>query len=98
MNLRFGLQARFVVAMAITLALVFALLALLLQRQSTMQREVDVLGREAMQAMAADALNRRGEAMVEQLADALTDVVSQYADDSWIYVGQVTSPTLRVVD
>ena len=73
MNLRFGLQARFVVAMAITLALVFALLALLLQRQSTMQREVDVLGREAMQAMAADALNRRGEAMVEQLADALTN-------------------------
>ena len=73
MNLRFGLQARFLVAMAITLALVFALLALLLQRQSTMQREVDVLGREAMQAMAADALNRRGEAMVEQLADALTN-------------------------
>ena len=60
MNLRFGLQARFLVAMAITLALVFALLALLLQRQSMMQREVDVLGREAMQAMAADALNRRG--------------------------------------
>ena len=73
MNLRFGLQARFLVAMAITLALVFALLALLLQRQSMMQREVDVLGREAMQAMAADALNRRGEAMVEQLADALTN-------------------------
>jgi diguanylate cyclase (GGDEF)-like protein len=73
MKLRFGLQARFLVAMAITLALVFALLALLLQRQSVMQREVDVLGREAMQAMAADALNRRGEAMVEQLADALTN-------------------------
>ena len=60
MNLRFGLQARFLVAMAITLALVFALLALLLQRQSMMQREVDVLGRQAIQAMAADALNRRG--------------------------------------
>ena len=73
MNLRFGLQARFLVAMAITLALVFALLALLLQRQSMLQRAVDVLGREAMQAMAADALNRRGEAMVEQLADALTN-------------------------
>ena len=71
MKLRFGLQARFLVAMAVTLAVVFALLALLLQRQSAMQREVDVLGREAMQAMAADALNRRGEAMVEQLADSL---------------------------
>ena len=71
MKLRFGLQARFLVAMTVTLAVVLALLALLLQRQSTMQREVDVLGREAMQVMAMDALNRRGEAMVEQLADSL---------------------------
>ena len=69
----FGLQARFLVAMAIAMAVVFALLSLLLQRQATMQREVDVLGREAMQTMAADALNRRGEAMVDQLADSLTN-------------------------
>ncbi len=73
MKLRFGLQARFWMAMAITLAVVFALLALLVQRQALMQREVDVLGREAMQAMAGDALKRRGTAMVEQLADALTN-------------------------
>ena len=73
MSLRFGLQARFLIAMAITLAVVLALLALLLQRQAMMQREVDVLGREAMQAMAADSLNRRGEAMVDQLADSLTN-------------------------
>ncbi|MET0582231.1 MAG: diguanylate cyclase, partial [Pseudoxanthomonas sp.] len=73
MSLRFGLQARFLVAMTITLAVVFALIAVLLQRQAMMQREVDVLGREAMQSMAADALNRRGEAMVEQLADSLTN-------------------------
>ncbi|WP_093284443.1 EAL domain-containing protein [Pseudoxanthomonas sp. CF125] len=59
--------------MGITLAVVFALIAVLLQRQAMMQREVDVLGREAMQSMAADALNRRGEAMVEQLADSLTN-------------------------
>lgn len=73
MSLRFGLQARFLVAMGITLAVVFALIAVLLQRQAMMQRQVDVLGREAMQSMAADALNRRGEAMVEQLADSLTN-------------------------
>jgi len=73
MRLRFGLQARFLVAMGITLAVVFALIAVLLQRQAMMQREVDVLGREAMHSMAADALNRRGEAMVEQLADSLTN-------------------------
>ena len=71
--LRFGLQARFLLAMGVALLVVLALLALLLQRQSAMQREVDVLGREAMQSMAADALGRRGEAMVEQLADSLTN-------------------------
>ncbi|NDK39630.1 EAL domain-containing protein [Pseudoxanthomonas gei] len=71
--LRFGLQARFLVGMGLTLAVVFALLALVLQRQSMMQREVDGLAREAMQGMAADALSRRGEAMVEQLADSLTN-------------------------
>jgi diguanylate cyclase (GGDEF)-like protein len=73
MNLRFGLQARFLLAMGVALLMVLALLALLLQRQSAMQSEVDVLGREAMQSMAADALGRRGEAMVEQLADSLTN-------------------------
>ena len=73
MNLRFGLQARFLLAMGVALLVVLALLAVLLQRQSTMQSEVDVLGREAMQSMATDALGRRGEAMVEQLADSLTN-------------------------
>ncbi|KAF1718335.1 hypothetical protein CSC74_05530 [Pseudoxanthomonas yeongjuensis] len=73
MSLRFGLQARFLLAMGVALLVVLALLALLLQRQSTMQSEVDVLGREAMQSMAADALGRRGEATVEQLADSLTN-------------------------
>ena len=73
MSMRFGLQARFLLAMGIALLVVLSLLALLLQRQSVMQRQVDVLGREAMQSMAADALSRRGEAMVEQLADSLTN-------------------------
>ena len=73
MNLRLGLQARFLLAMGLALLMVLALLALLLQRQSTMQSEVDVLGREAMQSMAVDALSRRGEATVEQLADSLTN-------------------------
>ena len=72
-KLRFGLQARFLLAMGVALLVVLALLGLLLQRQSAMQGEVDVLGREAMQAMAVDALGRRGAAMVEQLADSLTN-------------------------
>ncbi|MCY7313506.1 MAG: EAL domain-containing protein [Pseudoxanthomonas sp.] len=78
MKVRFGLQARFLMALTITMGVVFALLALLLQRQSVMQREVDLLGRDAMQTMAADALSRRGEGMVEQLADSLTNPLYFY--------------------
>ncbi|MEO6104478.1 MAG: EAL domain-containing protein [Pseudoxanthomonas sp.] len=73
MSVRFGLQARFLLAAGVALLVVLALLGLLLQRQSAMQSEVDVLGREAMQSMAEDGLGRRGEAMVEQLADSLTN-------------------------
>lgn len=73
MSLRFGLQARFWVGLALTLLVVLALVAVLLQRQAIMQREVDVLGREAMQAMSADALTRRGQAMAGQLANVLAN-------------------------
>jgi len=76
MSLRFGLQARFLVAMGITLAVVFALIAVLLQRQAMMQREVDVLGREVVGM--ADALNRRVQtsearntAAIEQVAASI---------------------------
>jgi diguanylate cyclase (GGDEF)-like protein len=73
MNTRFGLQARYLVAMVATLIVVLALVGVLLQRQTTMQREVDVLGREAMEAMATEALVRRGTAMTGQLANVLVN-------------------------
>ncbi|WAC63353.1 EAL domain-containing protein [Pseudoxanthomonas sp. SL93] len=71
--LRFGLQARFLVAMAIMLAVVIALLATLLHRQKVMQAEVAELGRDAMHGMVEDSLRRHGEATVDQLADALAN-------------------------
>ncbi|MEL1263835.1 putative bifunctional diguanylate cyclase/phosphodiesterase [Pseudoxanthomonas putridarboris] len=71
--LRFGLQARFIVAMAIMLAVVIALLATLLHRQKVMQAEVAELGRDAMHGMVEDSLRRHGEATVDQLADALAN-------------------------
>jgi diguanylate cyclase (GGDEF)-like protein len=73
MTTRFGLQARFLVAMAIALAVVFSLLAMLLLRQAAMQREVGALGRDAVHGMAVNGLTRRGEAMVQQVADAATN-------------------------
>lgn len=76
---RFGLQARFLVAMGVAVLVVLALLCLLLHRQRAMQREAGALGRDAVQAMATDSLVRRGETMTRQLADALTNPL-YYAD------------------
>jgi len=71
--LRFGLQARFLAAMAIMLLVVIALVATLLHRQKVMQKEVAELGRDAMHGMVEDSLRRHGEATVDQLADALAN-------------------------
>ncbi|KAF1710341.1 hypothetical protein CSC70_06525 [Pseudoxanthomonas kalamensis DSM 18571] len=78
MKLRFGLQARFLAGALLTLALVLGLLALLLLRQASMQREVGGLGREAMQALVTETLNQRGTAMIEQMADALVNPLYFY--------------------
>ena len=71
--MRFGLQARFLAAMALMLAVVIALLGTLLHRQKVMQQEVADLGREAMHGMVEDSLRRHGEATVDQLGDALAN-------------------------
>ncbi|KAF1721111.1 putative bifunctional diguanylate cyclase/phosphodiesterase [Pseudoxanthomonas wuyuanensis] len=72
-KLRFGLQARFVLAVAVMLAVVLALLLLLLHRQKVMQQEVAELGRDAMHGMVEQSLRRHGQATVAQLSDALTN-------------------------
>ncbi|HLM54258.1 MAG TPA: EAL domain-containing protein, partial [Pseudoxanthomonas sp.] len=73
MSQRFGLQARYLMAMVATLAVVLVLVGVLLQRQATLQREVGALGRQAMESMATDALVRRGRAMATQLSDVLVN-------------------------
>ncbi len=70
---RFGLQSQLSLAMGVTLLMIVLLLAVLLQRQRAMQQEVDALGRQAVQSMAAEGLTRRGSAMVAQLADSLAN-------------------------
>lgn len=72
-KIRFGLQARFLTAMAIMLAVVIALMSTLLHRQKDMQQEVADAARDAMHGMVEDSLRRHGEATVNQLADALTN-------------------------
>jgi len=70
---RFGLQAQLALALGLTLVLVLAVMGVLMQRQRAMQAEVDLLGRRAVEAVAAQGLSRRGAAMVQQLADALAN-------------------------
>lgn len=71
--LRLGLQARLLLVIGVALAMVLGVMALLLQRQAGMQREVDGLARDAVRSMAAEGLTRRGQSMAQQLADALTN-------------------------
>ncbi len=73
MKLRFGLQARYLLAMTVMLALIILLMLLLLHRQATVQREIGRLGYEVMHAMSVDNLSRHGEATVGQLSDALAN-------------------------
>jgi diguanylate cyclase (GGDEF)-like protein len=70
---RFGLQAQLALVIGLTLLMVLALIGVLLQRQRAMQVEVDRLGRQAVHAMAAEGLTRRGTAMTQQLADSLAN-------------------------
>lgn len=73
MSLRVGLQAKFLAGMAIVLVGVLALMALMWQRQATMQDQVADVGRESMRELVSDRLKRRGEAVVAQLAEQLTN-------------------------
>ena len=73
MKLRYGLQAKFLTLMGLTLLVVLALVALLWSRQERMQREVEFVSRDAMQSMAGETMRRRGEGMVSQLADSLAN-------------------------
>ncbi len=73
MTLRYGLQAKFVAAMAVVLLVVLAVVGLMWQRQRAMQQEVSGLGRESMHALVFERMRRRGESMVAQLAESLTN-------------------------
>ena len=75
MNLRLGLQAKFLVGMGVVLLVVLALMGLMWQRQNAMQAEVSGAGREAMRQLISERLKRRGESTVTQLAESLDGLV-----------------------
>ncbi|MBU8976350.1 MULTISPECIES: EAL domain-containing protein [unclassified Lysobacter] len=95
MRLRMGLQARFLVLMGVAMLVVLALVALLLNRQEQMRREVEGVSRQAMRTMIGQSLRRQGEATATQLAATLTNPL-YYSDlDA---VGALARGTLRMPD
>lgn len=73
MKFRFGMQARFLLVMASALLVVLMVLLLLLQRQSAMQREIEVLSHEVIHNLFEESLRVRGESMTRQLAGSLAN-------------------------
>ena len=76
---RFGLQGHFLLVSAVALAMVLAIVALLVQRQSALQRETDKASRDVIHELYEQNLRDRGQSLAKMLADALRNPV-YYAD------------------
>ena len=72
-NWRMGLSARFAALIAVALLVLVSAVLLMLQRQRAMQEEVVGVGSEAMHSLVASRLQKRGEAEIARLADALVN-------------------------
>jgi len=73
MKLRFGLQARFVVAMLLMLGVVLLVLMLLMHRQQQMRQETEALSREAVHGLVDTYLRDHGKSLARQLAEKLAN-------------------------
>jgi diguanylate cyclase (GGDEF)-like protein len=70
---RMGLSARFAALIAVALLVLVSTVLLMLQRQRDMQAEVVGVGSDAMRSLVASRLQKRGEAEIARLADALVN-------------------------
>lgn len=95
MSLRFGLQARFLAVAALALVLVVGMLAVALQRQAAIQREVVVLGQDTLHGLIFDRLEERGRATVEQLSQSLVNPLYYFDLDA---MGAVVRTAMRNPD
>jgi diguanylate cyclase (GGDEF) domain len=73
MKLRFGLQARFLLAMALVLLVVLVLLGLLLRQQQLVQRESQTISGAVIHSMVDEYLHSHGRALASSLADNLAN-------------------------
>jgi len=99
MNLRAGLQAKFLAMMAVAFLVVTVLIAMLLERQERMQTEVVGVSREAMRDTMAESLRRHGEGEVAQLAGSLTNPLYYFDLDAIGELGRaaMNNPGVRYV-
>ena len=75
MKLRYGLQARLLMAMAAMFGVVLLVLLLLLQRQQQMREETEAIGREGVHSLVETYLRDRAGAVAQQLAQNLANPV-----------------------
>lgn len=73
MRIRFGLQARFLVLVAIALLVSIVALMMVLQRQWAMREEVLGLSRDSIQHLVLDRLREQAEAVGKNTAEALVN-------------------------
>jgi diguanylate cyclase (GGDEF)-like protein len=92
---RYGLHARFLTVVAVSLLMILGVVALMLQRQGVLQREVVTLSQESMHALVFERLGTRGAATVEQLADTLVNPLYYFDLDA---IGVVVRNVLRQPD
>ena len=93
--MRFGLQARYLIVMLGTLALLLAVLGAAWLQQRESHRQVAELSRDSMHQLAVGSLAKRGEAMASLLADTLTNPLYFFDLGS---VGEITRSALRQPD
>ena len=88
----FGLQAKFLALVAISLALVAAALGVLLLRQNATQGEILAQSGNEIHQMVSGSLRSRGESTVSQAADSLVNPVYYFDLDA---IGRTTRALLQ---
>ena len=94
-NWRMGLSARFGALIAVALIVLVATMLLMLQRQRAMQAEVVGVGSDAMRALVASRLEKRGKASVMQVAESLVNPLYYFDLDA---IGGIARDTMRQPD
>ncbi|HST46168.1 MAG TPA: HAMP domain-containing protein, partial [Luteimonas sp.] len=95
MKLRYGLHGRVLTVIGATLVVMLAVVALMLQRQAVMQREVLTLSQESLHSLVYDRLRDRGEAVSLQVAQSLVNPLYYFDLDA---IGAMVRDVLRQPD